>query len=349
LKNYQRGLADLYRSAERRDALHMPFDWPDEACAEKVHTFWLGPEDAQNVLIVISGTHGSELKAGALLQRKLVQLDYLNDILGPHTALLIIFALNVDACINERRMGIRHPSEANRGNGPEFITKPLSPKVLRSRIYQKYLYYRIPRLLSVVEFDELVKLCDNPLFAELMMRGQHDDREAFAWGGDYLCFAGEVAIKICKALVRHRRKVAVIDAHTGLYKFGALLSTAETNKKANFVRQWLPDAKFINLEKTRSQPMQGTMIQLFERQLSQLGAQVLAVGLEMQARHAQPLPYLLGQMYVDRYRNRMDPGLVERIEDGHAYSFYDRRLFEHMFVAFGTLTFGRMLAFLHAP
>jgi len=172
---------------------------------------WLGPQDAENVVVLISGTHGAEGRVGAA-----VQIDFLsrtND-LPPDTALLLIFALNPCGFKNDRRCD-KDGIDLNR-NFLDF-TSPLPVNTgyleLREAIY-------LPAEERARHFESFRTKHGEKAFEAAVSGGQYCDPYGPFFGGNKPSSGNRATDQIISHFALDGRHLAVIDIHSGLGAYG---------------------------------------------------------------------------------------------------------------------------------
>ncbi len=192
-------------------------DFANGAAASLVcQTAWLGPVDANRVLVVIGGTHGVEGFAGTA-----VQVDWFNLLasgaltLPGDTAMLCINALNPWGYMNCRRCD-EEGIDINRNFVDFSQPLPDNPR-----------YEKMRPLLSIV--DKVARgqaLADFAIqvgqrnFEIAFSGGQYSDPEGPFYGGKGLGFSRKVIETLISDYALAGRRLAVVDVHTGLGPYG---------------------------------------------------------------------------------------------------------------------------------
>ncbi|MDF7801728.1 DUF2817 domain-containing protein [Pontiellaceae bacterium B1224] len=197
---------DAVQSLENR--ISIPLD--DALSTEAA---WLGPADAEHVLVLISGTHGVEGTVGAAIQADTLNRIAELPIVG-NTALLFIFALNPHGFQHHRRCdgdGI----DLNR-NFVDF-SKPLPQNPgyieLMDAIY-------LPENERAARFREYKNTHGNNAFEIAISGGQYTDPNGPFFGGTSPGHGNRAIEQIIAHYKLEGRHLAVVDIHSGLGPYG---------------------------------------------------------------------------------------------------------------------------------
>ncbi len=198
-----------------------PFTGPDgEALA--TDTVWLGPRDAERVLVLLSATHGVEGFCGSAAQVDWLRLySDKKDTLPEGIALLIIHALNphgfawlrrvteqgVD--LNRNFVDFSQPTPENDG----YVE--LAASIIPGNLRHETLKMADAKLREYAEFHGQVA------FEAALSGGQFTHADGLFYGGVEPTWSRLTTEAIVKDFRLHeRRRVAVLDFHTGLGPFG---------------------------------------------------------------------------------------------------------------------------------
>jgi len=225
--NYNHARAELrllaQRSVQVRDTLAFPVDEATGADGEALttETLWLGPRPAQNVVVLISATHGVEGFVGAAVQTDLMlrlDQDYR---LPDDTAVLIVFALNpygFSRCrrcdesgidLNRNFVDFDGPLPANDGYDQ-----------LREAIYCEDDARRHEL------FDAFRRQHGQTAYEIAISGGQYTDPHGPFYGGRAPAHGRRVTERIIEHYQLARARLAVIDIHSGLgpYAYGEIIN-----------------------------------------------------------------------------------------------------------------------------
>lgn len=202
---------------------------------------WLGDRQADNVAVVIAGTHGVEGLAGSAIQTDLLQLLAKRQLLIPEqTAILLIHALTPWGFAWLRRCD-QNGVDLNR-NAVDFSAPPpenpgydrLRPALFAADAEQRgQLFEQFSRLHGRVALEIAIS------------GGQYDDPAGPFYGGQ----APAHGRLVCEALIAEydlsRRRLAAVDLHTGLgpYGYGEIICDHQPESAgATVARHWYGDS-----------------------------------------------------------------------------------------------------------
>ncbi len=204
------------RRTARLHPLHGPTG--EELVADVV---WIGPDDAPDVVLVVSGTHGVEGLAGSALQRTLLRDLAAGEVAppAPGQAWCLLHALNPFGFAWTRRVN-EDNVDCNR-NFVDFASPPVNEG-----------YGRVAELLVPERWDEATQADTTTALLELAGEVGFDTLQAWVSGGQYthpdgLFYGGTGPVwshglldELCAGPLRGRRRVVVLDLHTGLGPWG---------------------------------------------------------------------------------------------------------------------------------
>ena len=212
---------------------------------------WIGEQQAENVVVILAGTHGVEGLAGSAIQTDLLQLLAKRQLSCPErTALLLIHALTPWGFAWLRRCDA-DGVDLNR-NALDF-SSPLPPNPgydqLRPALFADDAEQR--RQL----FEQFSQSNGRVALEIAISGGQYHDPAGPFYGGQ----APAHGRLVCEALIDHYglsdRRLAVIDLHTGLgpYSYGEIICDhAPDSAGATVARQWYGDSVTLPLAGTSS-------------------------------------------------------------------------------------------------
>lgn len=210
------------RSKFQQVAQALPGQWrsfthplSDERQPLSTDLFWLGPEQAENVLVLISATHGVEGYCGSAAQ---VQYLRYQSLLPVNTAVLLIHALNPFGFQHDRRV-----NEDNIDLNRNFIDFALVP--VNSG------YNQLAAALSPTNADDLAsgdkilyafqQQYDQSTFEKAVSGGQYQFSSGLFYGGQLPSWSRQIIEKIQAGYrLDDRRRLTVIDFHSGLGPYG---------------------------------------------------------------------------------------------------------------------------------
>jgi hypothetical protein len=176
----------------------------------------IGPDDATNIVVAISGTHGVEGYCGSGIQVALLQhLDRVD--LGSDTALVLVHALNPygfawDRRVNEDNVDInRNFVDHAGGNYPE------------NDLYEEIAHALDPQSLD----DATLDACRSALAAasakhgatevgRAASKGQYRHPSNVGFGGTAQVWSNLALGDICRHHFRGAKRAALVDLHSGL-------------------------------------------------------------------------------------------------------------------------------------
>jgi len=177
---------------------------------------WIGPEDAEHVVVLIGGTHGIEGYAGSA-----IQIDHLLMLAEGHiglperTALLVIHALTPWGYAWRRRCDA-DGVDLNR-NFVDF-SAPLP-------VNAGYTELRAALFLDDAEqrqklFADFEHRHGRIAFEKAVSAGQYHDPKGACYGGSRPSHGRRVIEQLIESYALRQRDLAVIDLHTGLGAYG---------------------------------------------------------------------------------------------------------------------------------
>ncbi|WAR43217.1 DUF2817 domain-containing protein [Methylomonas rapida] len=253
-----------YQSA-RRQWLEQQTDLPYPcqhlrfACAGKgpagedliTDVLWLGEQQAENVVVLIAGTHGVEGLTGSAIQTDLLQLLARGQPTFPQrTALLLIHALTPWGFAWLRRCDA-DGVDLNR-NAVDFsapLPENLGYAALREALFAGDAETR-QRL-----FDQFSAQHGRVALEIAISGGQYHDPAGPFFGGQAPAHGRRVCETLIEQYALSQRRLAVVDLHTGLgpYGYGEIICDhAPDSAGADVARQWYGDAVTLPLSGTSS-------------------------------------------------------------------------------------------------
>lgn len=237
-----------------------------------IDTGWIGAEDADRVLVIISGTHGPEGYCGAGIQTDWLSLLEMSAGLPENLAILFIHGLNPHGFAWDRRV-TQEGCDLNR-NFVDFAVG-----VPENAGYEELRHDLIPPRLDGPEYEkaqqairEFRRTRGERAFQIARKAGQYVDPNGMFFGG----FAPSWSATMLDAIARdyrlaERRFVAVMDVHTGLgpYGYGELQSEHVADSQSHTIAEWMFGASVTSADigTSSSIPIEGTMQLYWERLL----------------------------------------------------------------------------------
>jgi len=242
----------------------------------------LGPSDAENVLVLMSGTHGVEGFAGSGVQVGLLR-EGIAERLRPNTRLVMIHALNPYGFANLRRF-----NEDNVDLNRNFVdhSSPYPENIEYDQLAQVI----APRSFSALanHFAMLrifwYRLRHGSLrLQRAVTQGQYSFPQGLFYGGRFAVWSNRKLHEIAERFLVQATRVVILDVHTGLgpYGYGELiLSDAEGDPAFQRAVTWWGEERVkstISGESVSTQ-LSGSIKLAFTRMLPD--AEVTAAGLE---------------------------------------------------------------------
>jgi hypothetical protein len=207
-------------------------------------TAWLGPRDAERVLVVLSATHGVEGLCGSGPQVDFL-LGHWPGTLPPRTAALLVHAVNPHGFAWLRRV-TEENVDLNR-NWVDFA-EPLPANPGYAELHSHYL----PRSLDAASLAAADAVIDawrerHGVHAERVARssGQYTHADGLFHGGTGPTWARRTSEAILLRNLEHAKTVAVIDMHTGLGPYGygePICNHAPGSSRVQRARRWWGDS-----------------------------------------------------------------------------------------------------------
>ena len=227
---------------------------------------WIGPDDARDVLVVLSGVHGVEGYCGSGVQLDLMAHCTLDE----GQALLLVHAVNPYGFAWDRRV-TEEGCDLNRNFVDFSRGPPANPG------YERIADALLPRSLepAALAAAEATLAAYRTEVGELAFQtarksGQYVDPKGMFFGG----FGPSAAQQTLAAIARdfglaRRRMVTVVDIHTGLGPFGYGEAQSENEPTAAShdlgVAMFGPSLTFPALGTSFSVPIQGSLQLFWER------------------------------------------------------------------------------------
>lgn len=280
---YAAARADFLQAAERAGARLESHAHPltgPEGEALAVDTAWVGPKDARQVLVTISGTHGVEGIYGSACQ-----CHHLREVaatgLPEGQALLAIHALNPHGFAWLRR--VDHENiDINRNHLDFGLPLPANPGYAEVDAMLERL---TPTPEGMAAFERemqtfLAREGRQGLFA--VTGGQYTHPQGIFFGGQAPCWSQGVARHIAQRWLQQAAVITVLDHHTGLGPHGhteIICRHPVGSASLDAARRWFgADVTSPDAGESASAVLDGNVRMAFEKWCSQ--ARVVAVALE---------------------------------------------------------------------
>jgi len=242
----------------------------------------IGQAESDNVLVLISGTHGVEGFAGSGIQSGLLTTG-IAEALSSNARLVMIHALNPYGFAFLRRA-----NEDNVDLNRNFIDHDKPYPV--NREYDRISRVIAPRSMSApaniwaaLRFLWYRLAFGKEKLQRIVTQGQYAHPDGLFFGGHFATWSNQTLHEIAARQLAGAGRVVVIDLHTGLGPYGQgeiILSDSEQDPAYQRAVAWWGEARVKSTEsgESVSSHLSGTVKLAFTRML--VGAEVTAVGLE---------------------------------------------------------------------
>ncbi|MDH5424318.1 MAG: M14 family metallopeptidase [Gammaproteobacteria bacterium] len=208
----------------------------NESAELATELFWVGPATAENIVVLISATHGIEGYAGAAIQADFLIRQQRQNLLPDNTAVIIIFALNPYGFSCSRRCD-ENGIDLNRN----FIDFSASLPINKNyRLLQNIIFTHDAAQRSQ-QFNQLRQQWGQSAFEVAISGGQYHDPSGPFYGGTKASHGRQVIEHIIERYQLKQKHLAVIDIHTGLgaYAHGEVINDHPLNSRGYATaRQW---------------------------------------------------------------------------------------------------------------
>ncbi len=179
----------------------------------------IGPEDAKDILVLISGTHGVEGFGGSGIQTGLLHND-ITTLLKPNMSIVMIHAINPYGFAHLRRFNednidlnrnfVDHSQPYPINQGYKKLVDAINPKSISFWVKAKS---RLMLLLySLKEGKKAMR--------EIISRGQYVYPKGLFYGGQSETWSNKTIREITSRYLVKAERLVIIDLHTGLGPYG---------------------------------------------------------------------------------------------------------------------------------
>ena len=242
----------------------------------------LGSQNADNLLVLMSGTHGIEGFGGSGVQVGLLREDVAGQ-LDANTGLVMIHALNPYGFANLRRFN-EDNVDLNRNFIDHSGTYPVNQAYaqLAGAIAPRF-FSAFANSIAMLRILWYRLLHGSARLQYAVTHGQYTHPQGLFYGGRFATWSNRILHDIAAGYLAQASRVVVVDLHTGLGPFGhgELIINDGENDPAyqRAVTWWGEDRVKSSLQgESVSALLAGTVKLAFSRMLP--GAEVTAVGLE---------------------------------------------------------------------
>jgi len=242
----------------------------------------LGPPDAQNVLVLMSGTHGVEGFGGSGIQVGLLR-EGIAGRLGSNTRLIMIHALNPYGFANLRRFN-EDNVDLNRNFVDHSETYPENVEYDRlAEVIAPQSFSHSANIFAMMRIFWYRLLHGNVKLQQAVAHGQYSFPQGLFYGGRFATWSNRILHEIAECSLAQATRVVILDLHTGLgpYGYGELiLSDPEDDPAFQRAVTWWGEERVKSTVKGESVSthLSGTVKMAFARMLPD--AEVTAAGLE---------------------------------------------------------------------
>ncbi len=262
-------------------------------------TAWFGPADAENVLVLIAGTHGVEGHCGS--GAEIAWLRHGGPAkLGPRTAALLIHAINpygfawtrrvTEDNVDLNRNFVDHDKAYPRNDGYLALADAILPREWSDE----------SKAESNRAFAAYAQQHGAYAFQGALSSGQYSHPDGIFFGGHKPTWSNRTVRAIARDHLSSARRVAVIDFHTGLGPFGhgeLICAVPPTAKSFARAKAWYGDEMTSPEGGTStSAVVVGIMTDAFPQELPD--AEVTAIAVEY---GTYPVPDVLDAVRADNW------------------------------------------------
>jgi len=240
---------------------------------------YLGPPDAENVLMITSGTHGVEGHTGSGIQvgvlRHLREMNF-----APAIGVLLVHLVNPWGCAWSRR-----ENEDNVDIFRDLIY--LTPPYPDNPLYDQFEEGLNPRTWHGPEraradaiWDAFAAEYGMDVVTATIRRGTHKHAKGLTYNGQGPTWSRRTVEAVADAFLLSAKRIGVCDIHTGFGDFGGLLvcsHNARDSKSFQTVGRWLE----ADVYETGNHPLIPTHPAMpYEHLGPRVGAEVIVAALE---------------------------------------------------------------------
>lgn len=262
-------------------------------------TAWFGPADAENVLVLIAGTHGVEGHCGSGAEIAWLRHDGPAK-LAPRTAALLIHAINpygfawtrrvTEDNVDLNRNFVDHDKAYPRNDGYLALADAILPREWNDE----------SKAESNRAFAAYAQQHGAYAFQGALSSGQYSHPDGIFFGGHKPTWSNRTVRAIARDHLSSARRVAVIDFHTGLGPFGhgeLICAVPPTAKSFARAKAWYGDEMTSPEGGTStSAVVVGIMTDAFPQELPD--AEVTAIAVEY---GTYPVPDVLDAVRADNW------------------------------------------------
>ncbi len=295
------------------------YDWPrrgpnGEKWAINVHVF--GAENPAAALVVTDGEHGAETHIGNETACHIAALD-IEKLVGQGNALYIIDTVCPPGADNDER-GDDLNIDGNRAGGPVFVDR------FDYSAFRKYAHVAMINENSRADMRKLMAGTDMEKARQVLLGGQHSDREGLSYGGiegesASVSLTQEIYLRILQTGVS---RIAILHLHSGLGVKDQIIvvSLTESEHIAELIRQYIADDRIqyrgLKSGGAVNETIYGTFPQWMEA-LASPQAEVMSLTFELggEGSPQTSLPIMLERNWIKHNPKQLPPEEEQAIID----------------------------------
>ncbi len=240
---------------------------------------WIGPADAEKVLVMVSGTHGVEGFCGSGAQVDWLRRDEAKRL--DHGAALLVHAINPHGFAWLRR--VTHENVDLNRNWVDF-----SQSIERNTGYDEIAAKLCPprwdeesRAQTLAVLLGVMRNIGKQAFVASVSSGQYHHPDGIFYGGAEPTFARRNLESIFSGFLGRARQIGIIDYHSGLgpWGFGELMTTVPGNSEEyTRARSWFGNGvTVVGTQNSASAAIAGDWIAAAPRLLRQAAVTAIAI------------------------------------------------------------------------
>lgn len=204
----------------------------------------VGKESADNLLILVSGTHGVETLVGSGCQLAWLDANKSHPLPG-NTAVLIIHGINPYGAAWRSRY-TEDNVDLNRNFVNHNADYPPNPDYVK--LHTALSCRAIDGPEKVLAEQTIATFCKDygeKAYVRALCQGQYTHKDGLAFGGNSATWSNRTLHQILDIYARHAKRIAVIDYHSGIgpYGYGAIITRYKEGMPGlTRCRQWYREA-----------------------------------------------------------------------------------------------------------
>ena len=235
-ESYSEARTNFLAAAEAANARVYSYDNPNMGPdGEGLHTdvATLGPDDAEGVLLLGSGTHGVEGFCGSGIQTGLLQ-DGIEKRLPPNLRLVMVHAINPYGFSYLRRVNednidlnrnfVDHSEPYRKNTNYDALAKVINPRP----------YWPLSSGASITYLLLYQVIHGRAALQSAITSGQHEHPQGLFYGGQFETWSNKTFRAIAQRELKDAVRVAFVDIHTGLgpHGYGEIITNDQPGSAA---------------------------------------------------------------------------------------------------------------------